>query len=218
MSGKVFLGTKRIDKSGTIVDQESELIIRNDDNPWVSRGGLKLDYAIKFFQINTNDLIALDIGASTGGFTDVLLHHRAKKVYALDVGYGQIAWKLRIDERVEVIERINARYLDSSIFSDDIDIVVCDASFISLKKVLTSTLGFVRPGCKLLALIKPQFETSKKNIDKGGVVKKTYIHDQVCQDVSHWLKSIEWNVIGLIKSPLKGPAGNKEFFIYSKKL
>jgi len=218
MSGKVFLGDKRIDKSGTVVNIESKLSIKENDNPWVSRGGLKLEYAIKNFKINLNELIGLDIGASTGGFTDVLLYYRAKKVYSLDVGYGQIAWKLRIDDRVKAIERVNARYLESSFFDEEIDIVVCDASFISLKKVLSSTLSFVKPGCKLVALIKPQFEAGKSNIDKGGVVNKKEIHDQVCQDVRNWLISISWKVLGLVESPLIGPAGNKEFFIYSEKL
>ncbi len=218
MSGKVFLGDKRIDKSGTVVNIDSKLSIKENDNPWVSRGGLKLEYAIKYFEINPNQFICLDIGASTGGFTDVLLHHGAKKIYSLDVGYGQIAWKLRMDNRVKVIERVNARYLESSIFNEEIDIVVCDASFISLKKVLSSTLNIVKPGCRLVALIKPQFETAKNNIDKGGVVKKTEIHEQVCQDVHNWLIGISWKVFGLVESPLIGPAGNREFFIYGKKL
>ncbi|WP_262695451.1 TlyA family RNA methyltransferase [Kordiimonas aquimaris] len=214
MAGKVFSGETKITKAGHQIKDDMPLEVRGRDHPWVSRGGLKLVKAIEHFEINFSEKKVIDVGASTGGFTDVALHHGAAKVYAVDVGRGQLDWKLRNDDRVVVLEKTNARYLDAAHIPEPVDIVVCDASFISLKTVLPAALGFVRPGGVLAALIKPQFEVGKENVGKGGVVRDPMLHKGVCEDTRAWLDALpEWQAIGITESPIKGPEGNVEFLI-----
>ena len=187
------------------------------DHPWVSRGGMKLKQAIDQFSLNPTGWIAADIGASTGGFTDVLLQHGAAKVYAVDVGYGQLDHRLRTDPRVVVLEKTNARHLTAEQIPDILDAVVCDASFISLKTVLPAGLALCRPGAVLAALIKPQFEVGKSLVGKGGVVSDPALHQAVCDDITQWINSNGWQARGITQSPITGPAGNKEFLIVADK-
>ena len=218
MTGNVFIDNKRVEKPGQRVSQNSKIEIKGKTYPWVSRGGIKLNKAILKFNLNCNSIIALDIGASTGGFTDVLLANGASKIYAVDVGYGQLDWKLRQDERVIVKEKTNARYLTDQIIQDPLDAVVCDASFISLKKVLPSGLGFLKSHGWLVALIKPQFEVGKALVGKGGVVKDPKLHEAVMNDIKNWIETeIKMNVLGVLESPILGPSGNKEFLIVATK-
>jgi len=206
-----------LDKAGAPVSIDAEIHIKGEDNPYVSRGGLKLKEALKEFRLNVEGIIALDVGASTGGFTDCLLQAGAHKVYALDVGYGQLAWKLREDKRVVVIERTNIRYYEGADLDEQIDLAVIDASFISLKIILPAVLKFMRDGAQILALIKPQFEAEKEEVGKGGVVQDPAVHDRVVQDISGFCKSLNLEVEGTCASPILGPAGNKEFFILARK-
>lgn len=218
MAGKVFSGETKITKAGHQIKEDVPLEVRGRDHPWVSRGGLKLMKAIEEFSINMSGATVIDVGASTGGFTDVALHHDAAKVYAVDVGRGQLDWKLRNDERVVVMEKTNARYLDAEQIPDVIDLVVCDASFISLKTVLPAALGLVRNGGAVAALIKPQFEVGKDNVGKGGVVRDPALHQSVCEDIVEWLNALpDWRAHGVAESPIKGPEGNIEFLIYGTK-
>lgn len=218
MAGKVFSLETKITKAGQPIKEDQPLEVRGNDHPWVSRGGLKLVKGIEAFGVSFDGAIVLDVGASTGGFTDVSLHHGAVKVYAVDVGRGQLAWKLREDARVVVLERTNARYITDEIVPDMVDIVVCDASFISLKTVLPAALARVKPGGQLIALIKPQFEVGKDNVGKGGVVRDPELHRAVCDDITHWLNTLEgWHAEGLTESPIKGPEGNIEFLIHGVK-
>jgi len=183
-------------------------------HPYVSRGGVKLAHGLDHFAIDPADAVALDIGASTGGFTDVLLQRGARRVYAVDVGHGQLDWRLRQDERVIVRERCNARYLTRAEIPDPLDLVVCDASFISLKTVLPAALDLARPGAALVALVKPQFEVGKGRVGKGGVVRDPALHNEVCADIAAWLGDRPgWRVLGLTESPIRGPEGNVEFLI-----
>jgi len=214
MAGKVFSGERKLEKPGTSLAEDTALDVRGQEHPWVSRGGLKLEHGLKFFDIDPSDCTALDVGASTGGFTDVLLQGGADKVYAVDVGRGQLAWKLRQDERVIVLEKTNARYLTRELIPDDIDIVVCDASFIGLRTVLPAAMDLARTGAHLIALIKPQFEVGKGRVGKGGVVRDPELHDEVCRDIRTWLEELtDWNVLGITESPIKGPEGNIEFLV-----
>ncbi|NVJ68987.1 MAG: TlyA family RNA methyltransferase [Alphaproteobacteria bacterium] len=218
MAGVVFSGETKILKAGQQIKEEQPLEVRGKDHQWVSRGGLKLEKGLKVFGVDPSSMIAIDVGASTGGFTDVLLTGGAGKVYAVDVGRGQLAWKLREDERVVVLEKTNARYLDSEQIPDPIDIVVCDASFISLKTVLPAAMALAKPGGKLIALIKPQFEVGRENVGKGGVVRDPALHQAVCEDIQGWLNEMpDWQACGLTESPIKGPEGNVEFLIYGEK-
>ena len=218
MTGNVFADNKRIEKPGQQVSQNSKIEIKGKTYPWVSRGGIKLNKAILEFNLDCNSIIALDIGASTGGFTDVLLANGASKVYAVDVGYGQLDWKLRQDERVIVKEKTNARYLTDQIIQDPLDAVVCDASFISLKKVLPSGLSLLKANGWLVALIKPQFEVGKGLVGKGGVVRDPKQHEHVINDIREWIEfEMKMNVLGVIESPILGPSGNKEFLLVVKK-
>jgi len=218
LSGYVLCNDNLITKAGYLVKTDSILKIRKPKHEWVSRGGIKLDYAINKFSYNVEGVIAADIGSSTGGFTDVLLKRGAKKIYSIDVGYGQLSWKLRKDNRVIVMERVNARYLDEKNFKDLINFIVCDVSFISIKKALPSILNLVGKNSRLISLIKPQFEAGKKNVRKGGVVKDQTIHREVCKNINLWLEDdMKWSVEGICQSPIEGPAGNKEFFIAAKK-
>ena len=214
MAGIVFHGERRIDKPGTTVPDDGALAVRGQDHPWVSRGGLKLAHAIDRFAVDPAGRTCLDIGASTGGFTDVLLHHGAAKVYAVDVGHGQFAWKLRTDPRVTVLERTNARYLTREQLPDPLGAVVCDASFIGLETVLPAGMALAAPGAWLVALIKPQFQAGREQVGKGGVVRDPAVHEAVCRDVRAWLETQPgWSVRGIEESPVTGPEGNREFLI-----
>ena len=219
MSGKVFVNQKRVDKSGQQVSIDSKIDLKGKAHPWVSRGGIKLEKAILDFNLNCESVTALDIGASTGGFTDVLLSNGADKVYAVDVGYGQLDWKLRQDTRVVVKEKTNARFLTNKIITDPLDAIVCDASFISLKKVLPSGLKLLKNNGWLAALIKPQFEVGKGLVGKGGVVRNTQLHEEVKNDIKNWIQlEMKMNLLGIVDSPILGPSGNKEFIIVATKL
>ena len=216
-SGKVFAGEQRIDKPGTPISVELPLDVRGKEHPWVSRGGMKLDHALSRFDIDVTDATGLDVGASTGGFTDVLLTRGAAKVYAVDVGYGQLNWKLRSDERVIVLERQNARNLTAAHIPEPVDIVVCDASFIGLEKVLAVPLTFAAPGAHLAALIKPQFEVGKGMVGKGGIVRDPDLHREVCARIEAWVAGLDgWQVIGIDQSPITGAEGNIEFLIVAR--
>ena len=219
MAGVVFSGETKILKAGQQIKEDQPIEVRGKEHDWVSRGGLKLEKGLKEFDVDPTGLIAIDVGASTGGFTDVLLQGGAKKVYAVDVGHGQLAWKLRNDDRVVVMEKTNARYLDNEAIPDPIDIVVCDASFISLKTVLPSAMALVKPGGRLIALIKPQFEVGRENVGKGGVVRDPELHKAVCEEMRAWLNDDMdgWTACGLTESPIKGPEGNIEFLLYGEK-
>lgn len=213
LAGLVFTGERKVEKAGQPLPGEAPLEVRGRDHPWVSRGGIKLAHALDHFGWDVAGAVALDVGASTGGFTDVLLQRGAAKVFAVDVGTNQLAWKLRQDPRVIVHEQTNARYLTADIVTEPVDLIVCDASFISLAKVLDTALGFARPGGRLLALIKPQFEAAREEIGKGGVVRDPAVHERVCADVATWLAGRGWQVAGLTPSPITGPEGNVEFLI-----
>lgn len=214
LAGLVYEGTRRIDKSGDTIKDESTLTVKGRDHPWVSRGGLKLVRGLDHFGIDPTGAVGLDIGASTGGFTDVLLTRGARKVYAVDVGHGQLAWSLRSDPRVVVLERTNARHLTREQVPDPVDIVVCDASFIGLETVLPAPLALAAPGARLVALIKPQFEVGPDRVGKGGVVRDPALHREVCDRIAAWLAARPgWQVLGITESPIKGPEGNIEFLI-----
>ena len=214
MAGLVFHGERRIDKPGAAVPDDGALAVRGRDHPWVSRGGLKLAHGIERFGADPAGRTCLDIGASTGGFTDVLLHHGAAKVYAVDVGHGQLAWKLRTDPRVVVLEKTNARHLDRSTVPDPLDAIVCDASFIGLETVLPAGMALAAPGAWLVALIKPQFQAGRAQVGKGGVVRDPAVHEAVCREVRAWLDAQPgWSVRGIGESPVTGPEGNREFLI-----
>lgn len=217
LAGLVFSGERKVDKAGQAIALDAPLEVRGRDHPWVSRGGIKLDHALEKFGWDATGAVALDVGASTGGFTDVLLHKGAAKVFAIDVGTNQLAWKLRQDPRVVVYEQTNARYLTPDIVTEPVDIIVCDASFIGLAKVLDTALDFARPGGRLLALIKPQFEARRDEIGKGGVVRDPQVHERVCAEVRQWIESRGWIVQGLVESPITGPEGNKEFLIAAQR-
>jgi 23S rRNA (cytidine1920-2'-O)/16S rRNA (cytidine1409-2'-O)-methyltransferase len=213
LAGLVFSGERKIDKAGQALAADAPLSVRGKDHPWVSRGGIKLAHALDHFGWDVTGLVALDVGASTGGFTDVLLQKGAAKVFAVDVGTNQLAWSLRQDPRVVVHEQTNARYLTGDVVTEPVDMIVCDASFISLAKVLDKALDFVRPGGRLIALIKPQFEAGRAEIGKGGVVRDPAVHARVCAEVAAWLEGRGWTVEGVIPSPITGPEGNVEFLI-----
>ncbi|WP_420564689.1 TlyA family RNA methyltransferase [Thalassobaculum sp.] len=219
MAGKVFSGERKMEKAGQQVAEDIALEVRGQDHPWVSRGGLKLAHALEHFAIDPAGAVAIDVGASTGGFTDVLIQGGAAKVYAVDVGHGQLAWKLRNDDRVIVLEKTNARHLTAEHVPEPVDMVVCDASFISLKTVLPAAIGMVRPGGRLVALIKPQFEAGRAQVGKGGVVRDPDVHAAVCDDIRAWLDGIGgWQIDGIVQSPITGPEGNIEFLISARRL
>ncbi len=218
MAGLVYSGEKKLDKAGQQVTADIAVDVRGQDHPWVSRGGLKLEKALTAFDIDPTDAVCIDVGASTGGFTDVLLSHGAAKVYAVDVGHGQLAWKLRTDDRVVVLEKTNARYLTHDHVPDPVDMLVCDASFIGLRTLLPAAMELVLPGGMLIALIKPQFEAGRENVGKGGVVRDPAVHESVCRNIRDWLsETCGWDVVGLGESPIKGPEGNVEFLIAARK-
>ena len=217
MAGKVFSEDGCVDKPGIRLKTNALLRVSAKDHPWVGRGGLKLAHALEVFRIDPKNCICLDIGASTGGFTDVLLSHGAARVFAVDVGRGQLAWKLQTSDRVIVMDKTNARYLTRGDISDGIDLIVCDASFISLKTILPAPLALANAGTRLVALINPQFEVGRERIGKGGVVSNPQLHKEICQGIKSWLGQLYgWQVLGISESPIKGAEGNKEFFIYAQ--
>jgi 23S rRNA (cytidine1920-2'-O)/16S rRNA (cytidine1409-2'-O)-methyltransferase len=217
MAGAVFSGEKKLAKGGDMLAEDAPLEVRGKDHPWVSRGGIKLDHGLSHFGFDVTGAVALDVGSSTGGFTDVLLSRGAAKVYAVDVGTNQLAWKLRQDPRVIVHEQTNARALDATIIPEPVDVVVCDASFISLAKVLEAPLKLARPGARLVALIKPQFEAGRDEVGKGGVVRDPEVHGRVCTETKGWVESQGWAVLGVVPSPITGPEGNVEFLLGATK-
>jgi 23S rRNA (cytidine1920-2'-O)/16S rRNA (cytidine1409-2'-O)-methyltransferase len=217
LAGLVYSGDRKVEKAGQALAADAPLTVKGRDHPWVSRGGLKLDHALSESGWDVTGLVAIDVGSSTGGFTDVLLTRGAAKVYAVDVGHGQLAWKLRADDRVVVLERTNARHLTAEQIPDAPDMVVCDASFIALSKVLPAALDLARPGARVAALIKPQFEAGREEVGKGGVVRDAAVHQRVCDEVVAWLESIGWQVAGVTTSPITGPEGNVEFLVAAMK-
>jgi 23S rRNA (cytidine1920-2'-O)/16S rRNA (cytidine1409-2'-O)-methyltransferase len=218
LAGLVYSGTRRIDKAGDLLPGDAELMVKGNDHPWVSRGGMKLAHALDHFALDPAGRIAIDVGASTGGFTDVLLAHGASKVYAVDVGHGQLAWKLRQDPRVVVMERTNARKLDRAQIPEPVDVVVCDASFIGLETVLPAALGLAAADAWAVALIKPQFEVGPDRVGKGGVVRDPELHREVCERIGAWFAARPgWTVLGITESPILGPEGNKEFLIAARR-
>lgn len=217
LAGRVYVGESRLDKPGHSIASDTILTLRGDEHPWVSRGGVKLAHGLEQFDIEAVDRICLDVGASTGGFTDVLLQAGARKVYAVDVGRGQLDWSLRNDPRVVVHEGVNARYLEPSIIPEAPSVIVCDASFIGLETLLPAALSLAQPGAVLVALIKPQFEVGKGRVGKGGVVRDPALHEEVCERIRSWLEeSMGWHVLGIAESPITGPKGNKEFLIAAR--
>ncbi|MCX5843033.1 MAG: TlyA family RNA methyltransferase [Deltaproteobacteria bacterium] len=217
MSGAVFVGGARMDKAGAPVLPDADIRIEGEDNPYVSRGGLKLERALREFGIDVTERVILDVGASTGGFTDCLLQKGARKVYALDVGYGQLAWKLRTDTRVVCIERTNIRYFEGAGIEDAIDMATVDAVFISLKLVIPAVLKLIKQNnAVIIALIKPQFEAGRGEVEKHGVIKKPEVHQRVIDEMKEFCRGLDLSVVGVVESPLVGPKGNKEFFIYLK--
>ena len=217
LAGKVFAGDRQVAKAGDLIADDVQLHVKGRDHPWVSRGGIKLDHGLNCFGFDVTDAIALDVGSSTGGFTDVLLSRGAAKVHAVDVGTNQLAWKLRSDDRVAVHEQTNARALTRELIADPIDIVVCDASFIGLAKVLDAALDLARPGAMLVALVKPQFEAGRGEVGKGGVVRDAAVHSRVCDEAAAWVASKGWRVVGIEPSPITGPEGNVEFLLVAEK-
>ncbi|WP_307084243.1 TlyA family RNA methyltransferase [Sphingomonas faeni] len=213
MAGLVFAGTKKVDKPGQTLPDDVVLDVRGRDHPWVSRGGIKLAHGLAHFGWDVSGAVAIDVGSSTGGFTDVMLKNGVAKVYAVDSGTNQLAWSLRQDDRVVVHEQTSARILTPAHIPEPIDLIVCDASFIGLAKVLERPMTFAKPDARLLALVKPQFEAGRGEVGKGGVVRDTAIHQRVCDEVAAWLTGQGWSVIGVVESPITGPEGNVEFLI-----
>jgi len=213
MAGAVFSGERKLAKAGDMLAEDAPLEVRGKDHPWVSRGGIKLEHGLTHFRFEVTGAVALDVGSSTGGFTDVLLSRGASKVYAIDVGTNQLAWKLRQDPRVVVHEQTNARSLDGRIIPEPVDVVVCDASFIALSKVLGAALKLAKAGAHLVALIKPQFEAGRAEVGKGGVVRDSAVHERVCNEAKGWVESQGWTVLGIVPSPITGPEGNVEFLL-----
>jgi 23S rRNA (cytidine1920-2'-O)/16S rRNA (cytidine1409-2'-O)-methyltransferase len=214
MAGLVFSGERRLDKAGQCIGAETTLEVRGQLHPYVSRGGLKLARALDHFAIPVAGRVALDVGASTGGFTDCLLQRGAAKVYAVDVGTKQLAWKLRSDPRVVSMEKTNMRDVTSAQIAEPVELIVCDASFIGLRTVLPAALALASPGAHLAALIKPQFEVGRGRVGKGGIVREPELHEEVCETISQWLAAQQgWRVMGIVESPITGAEGNKEFLI-----
>ena len=222
MAGLVFSEERKLEKPGLSLPEDAPVEVRGKDHPWVSRGGIKLSHAIEAFDLDPAGAVAMDIGSSTGGFTDVLLQGGASHVFAVDSGTNQLAWKLRQDGRVTVLEQTSARTLTRDHITQDCNWVVCDASFISLAKVLDVPLQLAAPQCQLVALIKPQFEVGREEVGKGGVVRDPALHTRVCDEVRHWLEGLAsphgaWRVQGIVESPITGPQGNVEFLISAQR-
>jgi 23S rRNA (cytidine1920-2'-O)/16S rRNA (cytidine1409-2'-O)-methyltransferase len=217
MAGLVFVGEAKVAKPGQQVAADAAVEVRGRDHPWVSRGGIKLAHALDHFELDPTGAVAMDIGSSTGGFTDVLLSKGTEHVFAVDSGTNQLAWKLRQDPRVTVLEQTSARVLTPELIDRPCSWVVCDASFIGLRKVLEVPLKLAAPHCRLVALIKPQFEVGKGEVGKGGVVRDPALHARVCEEVRDWLESEGWRVDGIVESPITGPEGNVEFLIAAER-
>ena len=214
LAGLVFAGERKIAKAGEMIADDVVLEVRGRDHPWVSRGGIKLAHGLDHFGWDVTDAVAMDVGSSTGGFTDVLLTRGAARVYAVDSGTNQLAWKLRSDARVVVLEQLSARLLTDAHVPEPVDIIVCDASFIALAKVLERPLDFADSACRLLALVKPQFEAGRGEIGKGGVVRDAAVHSRVCAAAAAWIGARPgWQVTGITTSPITGPQGNVEFLL-----
>ena len=214
MAGKVFSGDRAVQKAGETIASDAPLAVKGQDHPWASRGGLKLDHALSHFDLSAAGRVCLDVGASTGGFTSVLLHHGATRVYAVDVGHGQLAWSLRSDPRVIVLERTNARHLTTEQIPEAPQALVCDASFIGLQTVLPGAIALCAPGAWAVALIKPQFEAGPAQVGKGGVVRDPAVHTAVCERIHAWWSGLPgWTVQGIEPSPITGPEGNIEFLV-----
>ena len=218
LAGKVIVDDHRVDKAGTQVPDDAELRLKGEDIPYVSRGGLKLEKALRDFNVEVKGKIAIDVGASTGGFSDCLLQHGAEKIYAVDVGYGQLAWSLREDPRIVNLERCNIRHLQPTQLNEVPALAVIDASFISLAKVLPNTLNLLTDDAEVIALIKPQFEVGKGQVGKGGVVKDQRQHDEVVRQICELVETLNCQVLGVLESPILGPKGNREFLIDLKKI
>jgi len=217
LAGLAFVGDRKIDKAGQQVAADAEISVKGRDHPWVSRGGIKLDHALTHLGWDVSGAVAIDVGSSTGGFTDVLLSRGAVRVYAVDSGTNQLAWKLRQDERVIVHEQTSARILTPAHIPEPIDLIVCDASFIALSKVLPVPMSFARDGACMVALIKPQFEAERHEVGKKGVIRDAAVHTRVCVEVREWLTGEGWDVVDLVESPITGPEGNVEFLIAAVK-
>jgi 23S rRNA (cytidine1920-2'-O)/16S rRNA (cytidine1409-2'-O)-methyltransferase len=217
LAGKVTVESQTIDKPGTQIDVEAQVQLRGEDQPYVSRGGIKLEGALDTFEIDPKEMVIMDVGASTGGFTDCVLQRGARKVYAVDVGYGQLAWKLQKDPRVVNLERRNIRYLKSEEIGEEMDMILIDTSFISIEKFLSHLLPFLKKGGLIVGLIKPQFEVGKGEVGKGGVVRDVTLHQKVIKRISEFSRGLGLKVLGVTDSPILGPKGNKEFFIYLRK-
>jgi len=217
LAGLVFSADRRIDKPGQSLPDDAPLEVRGRDHPWVSRGGIKLAHGLDHFGWDVAGAVAIDVGSSTGGFTDVMLSRGAARVYAVDSGTNQLAWKLRQDPRVVVLEQLSARLLTAEHIPEPVDLIVCDASFIGLAKVLDVPLTFAKPAARLLALIKPQFEAGREEVGKGGVVRDSAVHARVCDEVAEWVSEQGWRVLGIVRSPITGPEGNIEFLIAAER-
>jgi len=214
MTGNVLVNQQPVDKPGTLISLDAQIDVRGEDIPYVSRGGLKLEAALEAFEVRVNDLDCMDIGASTGGFTDCLLQNGARKVFAIDVGYGQLAWKLRQDPRVVAIERTNIRNLPDDALPSPVDLATIDVSFISLRIVVPAALKFLKPSADILALVKPQFEVGKGLVGKGGVVRNPEHHEMVIRDLTDFFEDLKLTSRGIIPSPILGPKGNREFVLH----
>ena len=213
LAGLAFVGDRKIDKAGQQLAADAEISVKGRDHPWVSRGGIKLDHALVHLGWDVMGAVAIDVGSSTGGFTDVLLSRGAARVYAVDSGTNQLAWKLRQDDRVIVHEQTSARILTPAHIPEPVDLLVCDASFIALSKVLPVPMSFAKPGARMVALIKPQFEAERHEVGKKGVVRDPAVHARVCAEVRAWLEGEGWAAFDLVESPITGPEGNVEFLI-----
>ncbi|WP_428630671.1 TlyA family RNA methyltransferase [Sphingopyxis sp.] len=217
LAGLAFIGDRKIDKAGQQVADDAEVSVKGRDHPWVSRGGVKLDHALAHLGWEVTGAVAIDVGSSTGGFTDVLLSRGAVRVYAVDSGTNQLAWKLRQDERVIVHEQTSARILTAAHIPEPIDLIVCDASFIALSKVLPVPMTFAKDGARMVALIKPQFEAERHEVGKKGVIRDAAVHARVCVEVRDWVERSGWRVVDTVESPITGPEGNIEFLIAAVK-
>ncbi len=211
LAGLVLVNEQKIDKAGTLIPEDADIRLLGQEHPYVGRGGLKLEKALQEFQIDPTGQVVIDVGASTGGFTDCLLQHGAKKVYAVDVGYGQLAWKLLQDPRVILRERTNIRYLTPDDFPEQMEMAVIDLSFISMTKILAPVQHLLKPQAQVIALVKPQFEVGKGEVGKGGIVKSAEKHQRVLQEVREYAEGLGFEFKGVIESPIKGAKGNTEF-------
>ena len=219
LAGKIYSGDRRVEKAGQLLAEDALLDVKGQDHPWVSRGGLKLAHGLAEFRLDPTGLTCIDVGASTGGFTDVLLTNGAAKVYAVDVGHGQLAWKLRSDPRVVVMEKTNARHLTAETIPEPLGALVCDASFIGLQTLLPNPLALCAPGAWAVALIKPQFEAGPGQVGAKGVVRDPAVHAEVCERIRTWWAALPgWEVIGMSESPITGPEGNHEFLIGARRV